>query len=73
VVHLAILIAALVVGVAAELVGVFRARQGKVDTYTEIVEWLSDRFGVWFLPALFVLVGVLIWAIPHLLEAGGVL
>lgn len=72
-IHLAALITALAVGVAAELVGVARHRAGKVDTYTEIVAWLADRYGIVFLPVLFGLVGLLTWAIPHLLAAGGVL
>lgn len=68
-IHLAALITALVLGVAAEIVGVWRHDRGKVDTYTEIVAWVSERIGRWAFPMMIFLVGLLVWSIPHLWEA----
>lgn len=72
-IHVAALLVALLVGVTAEIVGIARSKRGKVDTYTEMVAWLSERMGRWFLPVGFVLVGLLVWSIPHLLQAAGML
>jgi hypothetical protein len=68
-IHLAALITALVIGVGAELFGVWRHKQGKVDTYTEIVHWIGERIGWWAFPLGIFLIGLLVWSIPHLWEA----
>jgi hypothetical protein len=73
VIHLVILIAALAIGVIAEVVGVYRHKAGKVDTYTEMIHWASERWGHWFTPVVIALVGLLAWSIPHLLDAAGLL
>jgi len=66
VIHLAALVIALAVGVAAELVGIWRHQAGKVDTYTEIVHWVGQRLGPFRFAAALALVALLVWAIPHL-------
>jgi hypothetical protein len=66
VIHVVVLLAALTVAAAAELVGVARHEHGKVDTYTEMVRWLGDRIGPWAFPLGIFLVGLLTWSIPHL-------
>lgn len=65
-IHLAALITALVIGIGAEVVGIWRHDRGKVDTYTELVHWVSERSGVWFIPVMVLITGLMVWAIPHL-------
>jgi hypothetical protein len=65
-VHIAALLIALAVGLAAELVGVWRHQSGKVDTYTELVHWTGQRLGPFRFAAGVALSAFLVWAIPHL-------
>ena len=67
-IHLVALVTALVVGITAELIGIWRHKAGKVDTYTELVAWASHRVGYWFLPIMVLITGLMVWAIPHLWE-----
>lgn len=63
---LVIQLAALGVGLVAELIGVARHERGEVDTYSEMMWWLRDNTGPVGLAALLAVTGLMIWAVPHL-------
>lgn len=56
---------ALFVGVVAELIGVRRHEEGKVDTYSECVWWLREKLGRWSIAIAVPLTALMLWAIPH--------
>jgi hypothetical protein len=66
VIHIGVLVAALLIAVVAEVVGVVRTKRQKTDTYTELVRWVGNRSGPWAFPIGIFLIGLLVWAIPHL-------
>ncbi len=67
-IHLIALLFALALAVAMELLGVARHKAGKVDTYTEVVAWVTHRAGPFAFPIVIFLVGMLAWAIPHFID-----
>lgn len=65
-----VLLAAVLVGFGAEMVGVSRHEHGKVDTYSELVWWLREKAPWVGIPLLLTLTGFFVWLIPHLWLGG---
>lgn len=61
-----VLLAAVLVGFGAEMVGVSRHEHGKVDTYSELVWWLRNKAPWVGVPLLVAVTVLMLWAIPHL-------
>lgn len=57
---------ALVIGVTAELLGVKRHEEGKIDTYSEFVWWVRRKLGRWYIAVAVPVSALMLWAIPHL-------
>lgn len=61
-----ILVAAAVVGVVAELVGMARHERGQVDTYSELIRLLRRRVPWVGVPLLVAITVLAVWAPLHL-------